>query len=81
VLEAESHDWVADPWARGGWMNAPVGWESAGILERVAAPHGRVLVAGSDVSPQFGGWLAGAIASGREQARAALERLPASALG
>lgn len=75
VLDAATHDWVADPWARGGWMNAPVGWESHGILERVAAPHGRVLVAGSDVSPEFGGWLAGAIASGREQARAAVERL------
>jgi monoamine oxidase len=77
VLDARTHDWNADPWARGGWVNPPVGWESAGILERVAAPHGRVLVAGSDVSPEFPGWLAGAIASGREQASAALERLPA----
>jgi monoamine oxidase len=74
VLDAHSHDWNADPWARGGWINAPVGWESAGILERVATPHGRVLVAGSDVSPRFGGWLAGAIASGREQARVAIDR-------
>jgi monoamine oxidase len=74
VLASHSHDWNADPWARGGWLNAPVGWESAGILERIAAPHGRVLVAGSDVSPHFGGWLAGAIASGREQARAAIDR-------
>ena len=78
VLEAFTHDWNADPWARGGWMNAPVGWESHGIRERVAAPHGRVLMAGSDVSPEFGGWMAGAIASGRAQAQAALERLPAT---
>jgi monoamine oxidase len=81
VLEARHHDWVADPWARGGWVNPPVGWETAGIIERVAAPHGRVLVAGSDVSPEFGGWLAGAIASGREQARVALGRLERVAAG
>jgi monoamine oxidase len=80
VLAAHSHDWNADPWSRGGWVNPPVGWESHGIVERLAAPHGRVLVAGSDVASEFAGWLAGAIASGREQARAALERLPASRL-
>ena len=70
-----THDWNGDPWARGGWGSPPVGWESAGILERIAAPHGRVLIAGSDVSSEFGGWIAGAIASGRAQAQAALERL------
>ena len=72
------HDWNADPWARGGWLNPPVGWATRGILERLAAPHGRVLFAGSDVAVEHPGWMAGAIASGRAQARAALELLAAA---
>src|SRR5439155_19552523 len=73
------HDWNRDTWARGGWLNPPVGWESAGILERLAAPHGRVLVAGSDVAAHHAGWMAGALASGSEQAKLALDRLRADA--
>jgi glycine/D-amino acid oxidase-like deaminating enzyme len=75
VLAAESHDWVSDPWARGGWMTEPVGWETAGIPALLAAPHGRVLIAGSDVAPRFPGWIAGAIASGRATALQAARRL------
>jgi monoamine oxidase len=79
ILATHWHDWNADPWACGGWASPPVGWESAGILERLAAPHGRLLVAGSDVAPRHAGWMAGAIASGREQAQVALGRFRAAA--
>jgi monoamine oxidase len=65
VIAARSHDWVNDPWACGGWMTDPPGWTTAGIPEAIAAPHGRMLMAGSDVAPRFGGWIAGAIESGR----------------
>jgi monoamine oxidase len=75
VLATHTHDWNADPWARGGWMLPPVGWQRAGIVERLTTPHGRVLVAGSDVAPQHAGWIAGAIASGRAEARRALDLL------
>jgi monoamine oxidase len=75
VLAADSHDWNADPWSRGAWGAPPVGWESSGVSARIAAPHGRVLMAGSDVSGEFGGWIAGAVASGRAAAREALTRL------
>ncbi|MBA2597614.1 MAG: FAD-dependent oxidoreductase, partial [Chloroflexia bacterium] len=75
ILAAVSHDWVNDPWACGGWMTEPPGWTAAGIPELIAQPHGRVLMAGSDVAPQFTGWIAGAIASGRAAALAAAERL------
>lgn len=71
VLAATSHDWVSDPWARGGWMTEPPGWDTSGLLDLLAQPHGRVLMAGSDVAPQFAGWIAGAIVSGREAARQA----------
>ena len=75
VLAAESHDWVSDPWARGGWMTDPPGWAASGVFDRLSQPHGRVLMAGSDVAPQFGGWIAGAIASGRAAALQATQQL------
>jgi monoamine oxidase len=71
VLAADHHDWTGDPWSQGGWVAAPAGWESAGVFERIAAPHGRVIMAGSDVADQFAGWMAGAIKSGRAAAREA----------
>jgi monoamine oxidase len=63
VLAVDHHDWVSDPYARGGWFVPPVGW--FGAREVLAAPHGRILMAGSDVAPEHAGWIAGAIASGR----------------
>jgi monoamine oxidase len=69
VLATRSHDWNADPWSRGGWLNAPVGWAARRIVERLAEPHGRVLIAGSDVATEHPGWMAGAIASGSDAAR------------
>ena len=75
VLAAQSHDWINDPWARGGWMTEPPGWTTTGVAELIAQPHGRVLMAGSDVAPQYTGWIAGAIASGRATALEAATRL------
>jgi monoamine oxidase len=69
VIAARSHDWVNDPWACGGWMTDPPGWTTTGIPELIAARHDRILMAGSDVAPRFGGWIAGAIESGRVTAR------------
>jgi monoamine oxidase len=80
VQSTFTHDWNADPYSLGGWMCPPVGWEAAGVLERLARPRGRVMLAGSDVSDEFGGWIAGAVASGRSRAALALEALGASAL-
>jgi hypothetical protein len=68
VLATRSHDWVGDPWARGGWMVRPPGWRDAQTQALLARPHQRVLMAGSDIAPEFSGWIAGAIASGRQAA-------------
>lgn len=68
VLSAMSHDWVNDPWARGGWMVGPPGRAESAGEALLPTPHGRVLMAGSDVAPQFSGWIAGAIVSGRAAA-------------
>jgi hypothetical protein len=78
VIAAMSHDWVNDPWARGGWMTEPPGWSTTGIPELIAAAHGRILMAGSDVAPRFAGWIAGAIASGRAAALEMEQRLATS---
>jgi monoamine oxidase len=56
-------------------MTEPPGWTTSGIADLIAAPHGRVLMAGSDVAPRFAGWIAGAIASGRATANVAERRL------
>jgi monoamine oxidase len=75
VRATGSHDWNADPWSRGGWMTEPPGWSTDGVLSKLSAPQGRVVMAGSDVAPQFAGWIAGAIASGATAATTALDLL------
>jgi monoamine oxidase len=68
VMAADSQDWVNDPWSRGGWMVGPAGSVTARSRDVNGQPHGRVFLAGSDVSPQFPGWIAGALFSGRAAA-------------
>jgi monoamine oxidase len=80
LLAAAWHDWVSDPWSRGGWMSEPPGWATSGVLDLLARPHGRVLMAGSDVASEFPGWIAGAIASGREAANEAERFLKAESV-
>lgn len=68
VLATHSHEWVGDPWARGGWMVRPPGWREGQTQALLAHPYGRVVMAGSDIAPEFAGWIAGAITSGRQAA-------------
>ncbi|HET6510254.1 MAG TPA: FAD-dependent oxidoreductase [Baekduia sp.] len=77
VRAIDTYNWNADPFSDGAWATAPAGWESAGVLDALAAPHGRVLMAGSDVAAEHAGWIAGAVASGRASARHALALLAA----
>ncbi len=77
VLAATWHDWANDPWSRGGWMSEPPGWATSGVLDLLARPHGRVLMAGADIAAEFPGWMAGAIASGRTAATEAERALAA----
>jgi len=78
VLDAISHDWTHDRWSRGGWMSEPPGWATSGVLDLLGQPHGRVLMAGSDVALEYPGWMAGAIASGRAAALEGGQRLASS---
>lgn len=79
VRAIDTYNWNADPYSNGAWVAAPAGWESGGVLDALAAPHGRILMAGSDVAAEHSGWIAGAVASGRATARQALSLLATDA--
>ncbi|MGI8605791.1 MAG: flavin monoamine oxidase family protein [Gaiellaceae bacterium] len=68
VLAVDTHDWVADPWSRGTWLAARPGWLAEGLFDGGDSP-GRVVFAGSDLAEEHGGWIAGAVVSGRAAAR------------
>jgi monoamine oxidase len=68
VLAVDAHNWVGDPWSKGTWLAARPGWVTERLFDG-SEGHGRVAFAGSDISEKHGGWIAGAIASGRAAAR------------
>jgi len=67
VIAAESHDGVADPFARGARLSWPPGW-AAGVVEELARPEGLLRFAGGDVTIEGGGYIEGAIGSGQAAA-------------
>jgi monoamine oxidase len=75
VVAAISHDWTNDPWSRGAWMSEPPLWVVDGILDLLATPHGRIIMAGADIATVYPGWITGAINSGHVAAREAEQRL------
>jgi monoamine oxidase len=80
VLAVISHDWTNDRWARGGWMSEPPLWVVDGILDSIATPHGRIIMAGADIATVYPGWITGAINSGHVAAQEAEQR-PGVAVG
>jgi monoamine oxidase len=66
VVACDGHDWVEDPYARGTWLALPPGWIET--YDELRRPEGRLAFAGSDVAGHGGGWIEGAIASGRDAA-------------
>jgi monoamine oxidase len=67
VLAVDAHNWVDDPWSKGTWLAARPGWVTEGLFDG-SEGRGRVVLAGSDIAEEYGGWIAGAIASGRAAA-------------
>ncbi|MDI2126527.1 flavin monoamine oxidase family protein [Yinghuangia seranimata] len=66
VVDVLCHDWNADPHARGTWFAPKPGqWP---LLAAFQEPHGRVVFAGSDISPTSLGYMDGAVVSGRAAA-------------
>lgn len=74
VEDCLAHDWVADPWSGETWAMLRPGQLTA-CLEQVQAPHGRVLIAGSDYASGWAGYFDGAIESALKAARSVAERL------
>lgn len=74
VLATDGHDWVADPFSRGGWNTHRPGQLSRfhGSLQE---PEGRVFFAGADTAVRWIGWFDGALESGARAAAQASQRL------
>jgi monoamine oxidase len=74
VLEVDSHDWLADPYAKGTWCSM-----RPGMLSRHAAglgaDEGRLVFAGSDISHAFRGWMTAALDTGSAAAARLSARL------
>lgn len=67
VIAAVSHNWTADPWSRGTWLeHYPT--TTAAQVAAVRRAHGRIVPAGSDVAAVSASYLDGAIASGHHAA-------------
>ncbi|HLM32891.1 MAG TPA: FAD-dependent oxidoreductase, partial [Gaiellaceae bacterium] len=67
VISVDAHNWVTDPWSKGTWLASRPGWVMEGLFDN-GELRGRVVLAGSDLAAEHGGWIAGAIASGRAAA-------------
>jgi monoamine oxidase len=63
VLGATAHDWLADELAGGTWAIHRPGWYEH-HFDAMRRPHGRVLLAGSDLAAGWAGFIDGAIESG-----------------
>jgi pseudooxynicotine oxidase len=63
AVAAVAHDWVADEYARGTWAIHRPGWYTQHHAE-MRRPHGRVVLAGSDLADGWAGFIDGAIESG-----------------
>jgi monoamine oxidase len=74
VLAVDGHDWVADPYSRGGWQTHRPG-QLSHLHSALQEPEGRLFFAGSDTAIRWIGWFDGALESGRRAAAQALERL------
>jgi pseudooxynicotine dehydrogenase len=63
VLDATSHDWLADEFSRGTWAIHRPGWyeHHHAAMRR---PEGNVILAGSDLANGWAGFIDGAIESG-----------------
>lgn len=67
VVDADGHDWVADPYAGETWPM--LGPNQLRALQQFQQPHGRVHIAGSDYATGWAGFIDGALESGIKTAR------------
>lgn len=63
VVDTVGHDWVGDPFSKGGWMMGRPGQFST-TAPALRKPHGRIYFAGADIAEMEPGSIDGAIGSG-----------------
>ncbi len=68
IIASDWHDWVNDPFARGTWVAAPVGFE-AGFAHDNWQPESRLAFATSDIARENAGWFEGAVIAGEDAAK------------
>jgi monoamine oxidase len=74
VVAVDHHDWVRDPFSKGSWVSWAPG-DMPAYLAELQTPEDRVVLAGSDISRTWFGWIEGAIESGTSAAAHVLARL------
>ena len=74
VIASDWHDWVNDPFARGTWVAAPVGFE-AGFGHANWQADARIAFATSDTARENAGWFEGAVVAGEDAASAILAKV------
>ena len=74
VRICDSHNWSADPYAKGTWTTYRPGQLSR-YYSDFAVPHGRLHFAGSDLAQGWAGFMDGAIESGADAAAALTQQL------
>lgn len=67
-LDYVDHDWITDPWSRGGYTSVPPPGLLSELGPALAAPVGRVHWAGTETAGQWTGYIEGALASGERAA-------------
>ncbi|HTG48632.1 MAG TPA: NAD(P)/FAD-dependent oxidoreductase [Actinomycetota bacterium] len=78
VEATATHDWVADPHAKGTWLAIPPGWTSDGTFAALTDPEPGLAFAGSDIASEGAGWIEGAISSAHAAAAHVLGALRAA---
>jgi len=78
VEATATHDWVADPYAKGTWLAIPPGWTSDGTFAALTDPEPGLAFAGSDIASEGAGWIEGAISSAHAAAAHVLGALRAA---
>ncbi|KAE8423587.1 hypothetical protein BDV36DRAFT_306102 [Aspergillus pseudocaelatus] len=73
-----THDWVNDPYAKGGWACWGPGCASA-YLQGLQKPHGRVIFASADWADGWRGFVDGAIEQGQQASQCIVASLKAEA--
>ena len=71
-LELVEHNWNKEPWSGGAFTSFLIPGTWTGPARLAAANHGRVIWAGSEVSPRWPGYFEGAIEAGERAAATAL---------